>query len=127
MASIQLFRKRLDSFNKAANTLLDNLEICKLEVFAPQYEVSKLLKCHRIKSKILDILSNMLDIEESVEKVNSLLDGESQMVDAASDSSDHLLNKTISDMTPFLYLYFQSLRDTAPPASQKNDKLDDVD
>jgi hypothetical protein len=62
---------------------------------------------HKIKSRLLEILSKMNDLNDEMLAFSE--DLKKQEIESSS-KEDLMINKTISDMTPFLFLYYMSVK-----------------
>lgn len=68
---------------------------------------------HRLKSRLLEIMTSIKELEDDMVKLqNELAEPISQSNTSSSShitNEDKIINKTISDMTPFLFLYYMSI------------------
>lgn len=108
--------------NSAYSTLFDNVKYnhsLLLSKFSIETSTEDIIQTHKLKSKLLDILSSMKDLEDEMIKFNDLLNGVSNPDCYVEDNK---INKTISDLTPFLFLYYMNIKDK----DNKNNKNNNI-
>ena len=80
---------------------------------------------HRLKSRLLEIMTSIKELEDDMLKLRDELVDPTVTSSSSTSYEDKIINKTISDMTPFLFLYYNNLKESSE--YQRQSSHDEVD
>jgi hypothetical protein len=80
---------------------------------------------HRLKSRLLEIMTSIKELEDDMLKLRDELVDPTVTSSSSTLYEDKIINKTISDMTPFLFLYYNNLKESSE--YQRQSSHDEVD
>jgi hypothetical protein len=76
---------------------------------------------HRLKSRLLEIMTSIKELEDDMLKLRDELVDPTVTSSSSTLYEDKIINKTISDMTPFLFLYYMNIKNNTSVQSSPDE------
>lgn len=76
---------------------------------------------HRLKSRLLEIMTSIKELEDDMLKLRDELVDPTVTSSSSTSYEDKIINKTISDMTPFLFLYYMNIKNNTSAQSSPDE------
>ena len=76
---------------------------------------------HKLKSRLLEIMTSIKELEDDMLKLRDELVDPTVTSSSSTSYEDKIINKTISDMTPFLFLYYMNIKNNTSAQSSPDE------
>jgi hypothetical protein len=117
--------KQSDKLIVSLNSMLDYIRGIQFNIFRKvdmSMSTKEIIKNHKIKSRLLELLAHMNDLDEEINSIYKELTYSDEIYEDIIDKEsyqDQLINRTISDLTPLMFVYLMNLQDQEKETEKK--------